>query len=133
MMDLQIESISKKKFQFTWKDSVHETDIAIDMPDLLQTKSDIWGDWGPMYTFHLNPESLVSIKYNQDQYSLEQKTLSIETPMLAAERKQFPFSVKINDNFKGLRFEIFLNNSYETGKINVVRISDNVLLTSQVS
>ncbi len=127
-MELKVEKISGSQFSYKWEDALHKTDVEIRLPNLRKLKSSVWGDWGPMYSFQLEPEDPISISYNGKERRLEQKTLPVESPTLAAEREQFPFYILIEDNEYGFNHLLFLDKTFKLKKVVVKRMRGREIL-----
>lgn len=132
-MQLNLNKISDRKIQFEWEGPFEKKKVQVFLPKMESLKYDMWGDWGPMYEFKLNPQELIKISYNLEYYSLEQRSLTIESPMEASVRKKFPFYLVVNDPKRGRAFKLFLDKSYELAKIEVseLQCADKVFINKE--
>lgn len=121
-MELNLSAISNKTFKFSMSDLVNSTDVEVTTPNLENLKFTVWGDWGPMYTFDLTSEEQVEIKYNGDSFFSSQKKLSVDSPMLAKERDEFPFVITVEDDIKELKFKLYIDKKNEFSKVEVSEI-----------
>tara|TARA_R110002049_G_scaffold93482_3_gene231055 strand:- start:213 stop:638 length:426 start_codon:yes stop_codon:yes gene_type:complete len=129
-MELTLSKLSNKVVQFDWNDPLHKTKVKVLIPNLNDLAFNVWGDWGPMYDMKLNKSEPIQISYNEEAYSLDQTKLSIHSPALAKVRKKTPFFIMIEDKIKGIKFNIFLDAKFEVGKIEAIRMEDEVVLTT---
>lgn len=126
-----------KDLKFLWEGPFHKTQIEVCIPDLSQNKFNVGGDWGPMYTIDIDAASPLKIKYldiktnELDQYALEQRSISLNSPLLAQERELYPFYFKFSDEHKGLDFQLYLDADSKLSKVEVLRSSDAVKLFDQ--
>jgi hypothetical protein len=128
-----LEKLSKKEYQFKWQDNFHQTDVKITLPNLLNKKFTLYGDWGPMFSIEIEPTDQLAVSYNGETYNLEQKLLKIETPILAEERENYPLYLVVNDDIKGMCFKISIKKDLTFGKVEVKRIEDDVKLYQAVN
>jgi hypothetical protein len=128
-----LENLSGKEYQFKWQDNFHQTDVKIKLPNLLNKKFSMYGDWGPMFSIEIEPTDQLAVSYNGESYNLEQKVLKIESPMVAEERKIYPLFIVVTDDIKGMCFRVFLKKDLSFGKVEVKRIEDDVKLYQAVN
>jgi hypothetical protein len=127
-MKLNINKLSGKIYNFLWQDPLHEIDVMLTLPDFSQLNYKLWGDWGPMYTFQLKGDDPIEISYNGKVNALEQTELEVNSPMLASERKEFPFMLIFKDPMRGITINLLINHDYELGKVKICREIDNINL-----
>lgn len=125
-MELNVSKISHKIFKFTWEHSLHSTQVEVKIPDLTCLECTVIGDWGPMYTFRLNAQNPVLLRYNGVTFESLQKDLHVGSPMIAVQRDQHPYFIKIEDSQRGHVFHLYLNTDHELGKVDVVSVKDRV-------
>jgi hypothetical protein len=127
-MPLKIDKLANSTFQFSLQDPFHSTDVLVQLPDLTKVRYTVWGDWGPMYTFHLDPNDQVLISYNSQSRRLDQNILLVESPVVAKEREQYPFYVLVEDKKLQLKIFLYLNPNLKLGKVVVQRMTDRAVL-----
>ena len=126
--------MNSKNLKFVWDAPLHKTEVQIMIPEFHENKFEITGDWGPMYHISVNPENPLQVGYKdlksgiEDNYTLEQRSFKMESPMVYKVRKDFPFMIQIKDEGKGFDFHLYMNTSADLGKIEVFRSSDSVKL-----
>lgn len=129
-MKLDIHKLSNKRISFELVDLHQKTPVQINLPDLSQLAHKVWGDWGPMYEFEINPSDPISVAYNGRINKLDQTTLSVESPVSAIERRKHPLTFKIDDKQSGILFTIFLTKELELAKIKIKRSAPQVQFES---
>lgn len=132
-MELNISKISESKFCFKWNDPLRKTNVEIRLPNLQSLKKSVWGDWGPMYTFELKSDRPITISYDNRSKKLDQKSLLIESPMIADEREQFPFYILVEDNDYGFHHYLYLDRKFDLGKVVIKRVADRIKLFESFS
>lgn len=123
LMNIQ-ELFSNQTYAFKWKTPLEEAQVSVKIPDIRKSDYQVWGDWGPMYTFQLDEKNLVEISYNDQSYTLDTKQLKVESPTLFNERKELPFYISIKDSKKGLKFNLFLDRENSLKKVDVYKEAD---------
>ena len=130
----------KKSFDFVWNNKFHQTSILVELPVLNKSKCQISGDWGPSYTFELDPLSKILITYtdfksnSSETFSLDERFLILESPILAELRSLYPLYYIIDHKDKGIRYKIYINKEALLGRIDILSIGDNnCLFTTEVS
>ncbi len=131
MSRLDVDKISGKTLQFVWQDSMHETSVRVCLPHLDGIKPSVWGDWGPVYNFSLSNDQVLRFYYDDNHTDVSAKNLTVHSPVLAKDRKVYPFAIRVEDPERGLVLCFFLKHSYEVGKVEVERAKDNVKLFTQ--
>ena len=116
-MELKINRLAKKNYQFEWIDPMHNTRVEVDVPDLTKLKYSLWGDWGPMYTFQINEHDSLKIRYNGENVDSTQKTLRVDSPLLFSERIHHPYVLKVEDDIRHLAFHLYLDPDLNVGNI----------------
>lgn len=133
--------IDGKTISFRWKEGFIDLKLKISIPSLKDSKYTVWGDWGPTYTFELNPEKQIEIQYspvntiNHESYLLENTKLYLESPMIGKIRDQQPLFYIIEDRTKGVTYHIFMDKAGTPNEVKILRNKDKVILfeTTEVS
>lgn len=92
---------------FALADASYELEVST--PDLRANPVSVWGDWGPMYTCELDPSQTVTIRYRcpvsgrSAAYEFSPPKIEINSPMLATQRKRWPYVIELVDAARGLR------------------------------
>ncbi len=131
-MELSLGMISNRVFKFSWGKPMNETQVEVSIPNLRELKYSVWGDWGSMYSFDLTEEEPIRIKYNNDEVEIIKSKLRIESPMFTRERKVFPYFLVIEDQNRGLKFNLYINDEYSLGKIEVIETKNMVKLFEKI-
>ncbi len=127
-MELKLDKICGRKFTYKWDETLHSTNVEIQLPNLQKLKNSVWGDWGPMYTFELIDEEPITISYNGKDRKLDQKLLLIESPMIADEREKYPYYILVEDGEFGFNHYLYLDRKFELTKVVIKRLPDHVTL-----
>lgn len=128
--------LESRTFEINWLNHFHKTNITISIPSLVELECSSGGDWGPMYNFKLNPKELVKVSYLntetnvKESYSIEEKTLVVESPMLATVREITPLVYRIFDREKGLEFRLYIKSDFSLNEYQIIRIDDRAELFS---
>ncbi len=125
-MELRVENLSERSFQFNWEDLLQSNRMKINLPKLSLETNEVWGDWGPMYEIDL--QGAVTIHYNEVRTKLDLKKLKVETPISIVEREKYTHILNIEDKEKNLLFYLYLDKNYELTKVKVSRTVSSPLL-----
>ncbi len=95
--------------------------ITIETPDLTNPPSAVTGNWGPNCLFDIDETNPLKVHYKIDDEKrvniIDQSQLLFKSPMLAKDRKNFPFYLNFNDNKTGYDFTIFFNKDGQARKV----------------
>lgn len=127
-MELNTDKVSNSTHEFFWKDVLKTLKVKVILPNLKDLKKTVWGDFGPMYSFDLDPKSPIQISYDGDEKTLDQKTLRIESPILVEDRNTHPYYVLVEDQEYGFQIYLYLNKGFYCDRVLVKRLSDQVIL-----
>lgn len=126
MIDLNIEKVSGRWYEFSIPSdrigvelSSGTDKVRVWIPELAGRNHKVWGDWGPMYSFDLIPEEKIVIEQAGVSRELEQTTLRVEAPMKAAQRKETPFFILVQDPARGFDFFLYLNKEWNLTKLEI--------------
>ena len=125
-MELNLDLISHQKYSFELDGPKKSIQVEVNLPDFKKLKSSVWGDWGPMYTFELSDEQAVGVKYNDTHAFNIETQLCINSPIFAIERREHPFYIIIEDEEKKLKFNLYIDNDYQLGKVEAVSDKEKV-------
>lgn len=126
--------INGKTVCFPWKEGFTNLDLKINIPPLVDNEYSVWGDWGPTYTFEMNPEKLVKIKQTsekqgqEENYSIENKKIYLESPMIGKVRDEQPLFYVIEDAKKAVTYHIFMDKAGTPNEVKILRNKDKVVL-----
>lgn len=110
--------VSPKRFCAALEIAGRTHEVEIETPDLNACPYSVWGAWGPMYTFELDPTKTVRVSYRRESPSTPEQThelslprIRLDSPMLWERRQQQPFRLEFEDAERGLAFGLYLDRS----------------------
>jgi len=121
-MDANAKKISNAVFTFKWNTQNGElktTEVRI--PDLKDSKTKVWGDWGPMYVFDLNTTSPVEFCTDGLESKSAQSELKLYSPVSVKERLKTPFYTTVSDEQNKKLFRLYFDHDMKTARVEVLK------------
>jgi hypothetical protein len=125
MSSLLDRVIQNRKLEFKYRSNFQDNVIEITIPNLEGMPYSQWGDWGPMYSYNLNADYTIKInvknqdKQDLDSYEVYLPCLTINSPIQAKEREQYPLYMHIPIKERDTDVDLYFDHQGVLSKVKV--------------